>query len=217
VTCEQAHEAMGVALLTRTAMPAEVEAHLASCPSCRAERDELAALPRLLALAGPDPFDATAADPHDIVPDDLTLQRLLREVRRRRQRVRLAIGAAAAAGLVLVGIPVAMLATRPTTTSSASIERTATDPATGVSAAAAIKPSTEGSDLSMSVEGVPPGTWCTIQVVAKDGSWHKAASWQAEYNGSGQVTGSVPVPPAQIQRIEVRDDNGRLLLPMPLA
>lgn len=76
---------------------AEVEAHLAECKACRAEYEELAALPALLAKVSPDDIA------HAVQPPRAVLDRLLATRAKRRRRARLVLVAAASAAVLAAG------------------------------------------------------------------------------------------------------------------
>jgi len=127
-TCHQAGGEAAVALLTRRPVPADVAAHLDSCPTCGPEWERLGGLADLLAAAREvDAEQAPAAGP------DL-LERLLVEAARSRRRRRVGLAAACAAAVVLIA-------------GSAELALRADDagrPASGPGASAAPGPATSG-------------------------------------------------------------------------
>jgi hypothetical protein len=227
VTCDEALESASVALLTGESMDEPVQTHLAGCERCRQELARLAPLPAVLGRLSRDDLDvlrpadsgaepATAGSP----PGPALLDRLLaaaaRERRARRARV---LAVAAAAVLVLVvplgvwGIVRLNQSTAPVVaTGTDTVSWSATDASTGISGKAKIWKSAWGSGLTVSVSGVPSGTRCTIVVVTKDGARQTAASWQASYAGTAQVQGNVAAPVSTIARIDIVDENGKVLL-----
>lgn len=129
---------------------AVVEAHLAACTVCRAERDELAPLPPLLGLAGPDSPPA---------PDDLR-PRVLRTAGRRRQVPILV----AAALMLLAGLAGGLVVTLGTGAPDADmvVALGAADTA-GVSGDAELLQTDAGVRLDLALAGVQP---------ASDGYYH---------------------------------------------
>jgi hypothetical protein len=216
VTCEAALESAAAALLTSDPLAADVEAHLATCPSCGEELSWLAPLPSLLSLL--DAGDLEPTEPAGAALLDRLLAAAEHERRRRRRRVSLL--AVAAAVVLLLLVPAAVLGVqqlRHTTTSvagnlPAQINRTATNASTGVSGMAKVWKSAWGSDLAVSISGVPSGTRCTIVVVTSDGRQQTAATWVASYQGTAQVRGNVAAPVSAIERIDIVDDSGKVLL-----
>ena len=98
-----------------------------------------------------------------------------------------------------------------------SIERTATDSTTGVSAQVRLWQEKQGSGLTVAISGVIPGTKCTVDVVQRDGSRQVAATWWATDAGTASVGGSVATHFADIARLEIVDASGKVLVPVPLG
>ena len=97
MTCEQVREAAAVRLLTGGPPDPEVEAHVADCVGCRAELDQLAPLPGLLAMAST-AVEQLQAPP----PDDALLERLLSAAAAERHRRRVRAGVIAVVGVAAV-------------------------------------------------------------------------------------------------------------------
>lgn len=73
-----------------------------------------------------------------------------------------------------------------------------------------------GTQVVARVAGVPAGTVCTLRAVAKDGTVSTLGSWtvgRGEYRGQKMVLeGSTALRPGQIDRIELADSGGRVLV-----
>jgi hypothetical protein len=218
VTCDTALEAVAVRLLTSGPAEPDVDAHVASCASCRDEVARLTPLPGLLESAAAD-IDLLGQPP----PGDALLARLLAaaaEERRERRRAWRFVAAAAAALVLLVpvgvwtwdhhsGSPGAVSA-------SQGFSTMAHDPSTGVTGHVQLTAAAWGSTLAMSISGVTQGTRCTLVVVTSDGSRQTAATWQASYRGTAHVQGTVAAPMDTIARVDVVDStSGRVLLRVP--
>ncbi|WP_182902970.1 anti-sigma factor [Microbispora sp. H10830] len=73
-----------------------------------------------------------------------------------------------------------------------------------------------GTQVVARVAGAPAGTVCTLRAVAKDGTVSTLGSWtvgRGEYRGQKMVLeGSTALRPGQIDRIELADSGGRVLV-----
>ncbi|MEU8178315.1 zf-HC2 domain-containing protein [Microbispora hainanensis] len=77
-----------------------------------------------------------------------------------------------------------------------------------------------GTQVVARVAGVPAGTVCTLRAVAKDGAVSTLGSWtvgRGEFRGQNMVLeGSTALRPGQIDRIELTDPAGRVLVTVSL-
>lgn len=215
MTCDDVLAEVATALLTGVPLDDATEAHAAACDVCADEIGQLRGMRALLDLASePAPVDATGGDP-------VALTRLLEAAGARRRRHRLMVVAAVAAVVVLlplgVWLGVATVSHRSASVqATASIERASVDRATGVSGIVHVQPVAGGSDVVMSVAGVPAGTRCTLTVVTRDGQHVVVTRWRADYAGTAHTGGTVGVSATSIARVELVDSTGALLLPVPL-
>lgn len=203
-----------------------VEEHVAACPQCRTELDELQAMEE--AMGGMPPEMLLDGPPDDA---DLVLQRTLRQVRAerggqvRRRQVGIGLVAAVVAAVVLGGGFVAGRSTAPqealpTPTTQPTIEDnvkvgTAKDPATGALMTVKVKPAAGWVRVNASVAGVVKNTKCKLLIVAKDGTRHEAGSWLVSQLGEKEGTnldGSALVAPDDVAAVEVRDFDGKPLV-----
>jgi anti-sigma factor RsiW len=139
------------------------EAHLAGCPTCRQELQELREIDAAIRRVPPEAF--LEGPPADA---DLVLQRVLREVR---APPRLRSGAAAASSVWISGA----------------------DARTGAELVAAVAEAGHGVRLTAVVVGVPAGERCTLVVIDRTGTRYTAVRWIAPECGGGGVQGSAPV------------------------
>jgi hypothetical protein len=213
VICESARESAAVALLTGEPLGPDVETHLDGCELCAAEVGRLRPLPALLATAPADIDQLLSAPP----PGDALLERLLAAARSSKDRRRRTTVLAVAAALVLLLVlPLGawFVASRGT---PSSFDRTATNAATGVTGRVQLARGDWGSNLTMDISGVEAGTRCTLVVVTDTGERQTAATWEANYEGTAQVRGTVAAPFAHIARVDVVDDrSGQVLLAVPV-
>lgn len=209
-----------------------VDEHLASCPDCTRELEELRAMEAAL---GEVPPEAMLDGPPE--GGDLLLQRTLRQVRAERggvaRRRQFALGAAAAvvAALVLgAGVFVGKV-----TTSDGGIAQTtapavapdpsgtklatATDPVTKASMTVKIVPAAGWVRANFAINGIPEGQKCRIFVVAKDGSRQEAGSWLVSKKGAAEGTnldGSALVAPNDVRSVVVENFDGQKFVEVPV-
>ena len=194
-----------------------VEEHLAGCPECRREWEELRQMVDVLDDLPPEAF-------LDGPPDggDLLLQRTLRQVRaetgtrRRRRRFTIAVVAAAVlaavlAGGVMIGRTTAppVVAAAPAPSPDAMVLSGGGDP--GVSMTATVSPAAGWVRLRVTVAGIPPGERCRLVVVAADGSRQVAGSWLVPPTGwhAGlTLDGSAIVAPGPVAAVVVENEAG---------
>jgi anti-sigma factor RsiW len=195
-----------------------VEEHLAGCPACRREWEELRGMVDLLDDVPPEAF-------LDGPPDaDLVLQRAVRRVRsesqgqhRRRRSAVVAAAAVVAAGVLGGGVvigrttatPPPALQAAPAPAADARVLSGGGEP--GISMTATLTPAAGWVRLSTSVQGVPPGERCHIVVVADDGSRHIAGSWVVPERGwraGVTLDGSAIVALDQVAAVVVENEAG---------
>jgi hypothetical protein len=197
-----------------------VEEHLAVCPACRREWEELREMTDLLGEVPPEVFLEGPPD------GDLVLQRTLRQIRSetgtRRQRSRLALAAAAVIGVgVVLGGGIAVGRTAVTDVVAAAPAPAPADADTrvltgtgpdGVVMTARLTPATGWVRLTATVQGIPAGERCRIIVVSRDGSRAVAGSWLVPQTGWREpmtLDGSAIVPPDQVASVVVENEAGR--------
>jgi anti-sigma factor RsiW len=192
-----------------------VEEHLAGCPACRREWEELRGMVDLLDDVPPEAF-------LDGPPDaDLMLQRTVRQVRveattqRRRRRFLLTGVAAAALAVVLGGGVLVGRETAPpppvVTAAPGAVQLTGGG-TPGVSMTATLTPAAGWVRLSTSVKGIPAGERCFIVVVARDGTRQIAGSWlvsQGGWRDGITLDGSALVPLDQVAEVVIENEAGR--------
>jgi anti-sigma factor RsiW len=195
-----------------------VEEHLATCPACRRELEDLTAVTDLL---GEVPPEALLEGPPE---GDLVLRRTLRQIRsesaqkRRRQLLpRLASAAAAVALLLAGGVAVGRAtAPEPVVVATAAPQDGGVtlrgDGEPGVSMAAVVSPAAGWVRVSTTVRGIPAGERCRVVVLTRDGRREVAASWLTSARGQTdgtQVAGAAIVPPDQVAGVAVENEAGR--------
>lgn len=214
-----------------------VREHVARCVRCRAEYDELAGLPVLLARLTEAEAQACGIAATGVAPGRLLAAAGERVHRARRLRV---LAAAAAAFLVLLagtagwaladGDDSSTRAAPPSATATPSVPppasplptgppgRTvrASDAASGAGAELRYAATAWGSDVDLRLTGVKPGTLCRLDVYGTDGRAETASSWQVPATGYGsqeQIRGSTSIEIGDIAGFAVHaiEDDTRLL------
>lgn len=208
-----------------------VDEHLASCPDCTREIEDLRAMEAYL---GEVPPEAMLDGPPE--GGDLLLQRTLRQVRAERggvaRRRQFALGAAAAvvAALVLGAGVFVGKATSPDVTAlptpttvapdpAGTKLATATDPVTKASMTVKVIPAAGWVRTNVAVNGIPEGEKCRIFVVAKDGSRQEAGSWVVSKKGATEganLDGAALVPPNDVKSVVVENFAGKKFVEVPI-
>ncbi|MFI5842002.1 anti-sigma factor family protein [Catenuloplanes sp. NPDC051500] len=232
MNAEVEHSQLIGAYVLETLEPAErsdVEAHLATCETCRAELADLEAMKEAL---GEIPPEALLHGPPDA---DLVLQRTLQQIRREKSS-----GALRQRGLIVTAAAVALVAAIgggvlvgrgtgdpggtppqaiPATAAPGTRVATTLDPATNVRLTASVTPAAGWVRVNAAVAGIPHGEDCRLIVVTKDGDRQIAGGWlvseQGEVNGT-MLDGSASVAPDDVASIEIVNTAGRVFVSVPI-
>ena len=237
--CIDVRTSLGVYMLGSLdpAERSQVENHLADCPACRDELAGLAGLPAMLGRVEEGQLDQMAGPPPELL-DGL----LARAAERRRGwlgRLGRAGGRGAgwaplAAAACLLLVAGALLggflfpfgsqdtASPPSASPSppaatAGIERIAAEnPGTGIKGYVLLKKKPWGTEVELHLAGVPKGSHCRLQVIARDGRRDALGSWYVPYDeGYGEYRGSTMFPRGQLFSFEIVGLDGRPLLAIP--
>jgi hypothetical protein len=188
---------------------AEFETHLTECPDCRHTIADLAGIPGLLSRVSP----ADLTDPEH-APDTL-VPRLLREVRRSGRRRRLVVGTLAAAAVVLAVAGTALVVSgddAPSTPVATAMTAVVPSP---VTASVALVSHPWGTAITMECRYDDASEWSRpYDLVAVDdaGTSYDLATWVVGPGKTASLTGSVPVQPEHLDRLEIRTTTGQALL-----
>jgi anti-sigma-K factor RskA len=205
----------------------EFETHLESCERCRSSVAELTVIPGLLARldserafalldeqSGP---DAAGLAPIAPAPAELVARIERRQAVRRRRRIRVLVGLAAAAVVAgAIAIPVA-ITTAPHPTVTTALSRVVDSP---LSADVKLTTVGWGTKVEMScsygeaAKGTPADTrWdYALWVVSRDGASSELSSWSAKSESTVNLTAGTSVAVDQIAQVQVRADDGTVLL-----
>lgn len=208
----------------------EFETHLEGCERCRSSVSELTGLPGLLGRlepsrafdvlrdpAGMDAMDAASAPVIARPPAELVARIERHEDRRRLRRTRVLIGVAAAAIVAgAIALPVA-LTTAPHPTVTTVLTPVVSSP---LSAQVSLTTVGWGTRLEMNCRygDAPPGTpestrWdYELWVVARNGTESELSSWSAKSDSTVNLSAGTSVPVSRIAAVQVRADDGTILL-----
>jgi hypothetical protein len=205
--CPQAEESLG-ALVLGALDPAardEVEEHVRGCASCSAILGELAPLPGLLhRIDLPSAEEAPSQDVLERAIAQARAQEPAQLPRRRWKAGAAASAAAVAAGVLVVGV---LVSSHPQ-----SVTVSATSAATDVSAKVVVTPTDTGTELALTLQGVPAGEHCQLVAVGRDGSREVASTWIANYEGDAVVVGNTSETRAVLRRLEITTTDGQTLV-----
>ena len=193
----------------------QVSEHLAACPGCREELDELESLRSRLEQV---PVEAFLDGPPEGA--DLLLARTIRRARAER-RPPPVWTVAAAVLLVLVALAGGLLiglntggGPAPIALPAGSTKVAASNPANGVHMTVVITPANGWVRLEGAFTGVPGHARCYLMVVDRSGHRVIAGSWLAPYKsppGGERVSGSALVPRDDVAAVQVVTFGGQVL------
>lgn len=182
-----------------------VDAHLATCPHCRAEVVDAAPLPDLLRKLPPEPLDLPEPRVDAEIHDLLHRMRAHRTAARRRTRTLLA--ASAAAVVVVVGGLSLYDPTQPATPGTPFVASGAT-PVTGKVSMTG-KP--WGTSLEVALSDMPKGGRFILQVRGVNGTVEQAATWAVDSTTDVRVMGACSMKPERIQSLRVMTVSGQVI------
>ena len=192
-----------------------VEDHLQVCAECREEVADLAALPPLLGRLRP---DEAAADLTGTPVD--VLDRVLAAVaaERRRQNVAMWAWRAATAAAVLALVFV----WRPWTASPAddAIQAEARPVVAAASATSGVVDAYAwewGTTVQLDVTQLPDRGGYVLWAVSDDGMRQQAGAWGPTAAGGAKVRGASAIQRDDLERVEVTDESGEVLLIFPFG
>jgi predicted anti-sigma-YlaC factor YlaD len=223
--CAETRISLGVYVLGAID-PAEralVDAHLATCRDCRDELAGLASLPALLARVNPEELsriDAEGGKPADLEPPQELIGTVLDLAAARRRRTRWRYLATAAAAIALVfGVFGGLAAqspgasTNPFNPGSASWSKTtASNTATGTTAAVYYADEDWGTAFAAKVQGIPVGTTCKMWVTYTDGTHAYVTAWMTGVDeGKVYYWGSLPSTGKDLASFQITAGNHTLV------
>jgi hypothetical protein len=205
----------------------EFELHLEGCQRCRSAVAELAVLPGLLGrldparavelLATDEGTDAASLAAAVPPAAELVARIEGRERQRRSRRIRTMLAVAALAVAVsAIAIPVA-ISSAPPATIATSLSQTVVSP---LSADVKLTTVGWGTRIEMNCRYGEPAAGTTdhtrwnyaLWVVSRNGAASELSSWSATSDSTVTLSAGTSVPVNQIAEVQVRDDDGTVLL-----
>lgn len=203
---------------------ARFEQHLALCPECGRQLEELCGLVPVLAELAP-PGTGVPAPPNG----DRILGKLVKEVsvERKRRRSRRMFAIAASIAMIIAGPTVALLATRndqgaqPQPFAASTVTHSGTDATTGAQATVGTIEKKWGTAVALSLRGVDgPVTTCKLVAFGKDGKAQTVSTWSVPAKGYGtadqpeplELSGGAGMMPSEISHFDVIANNGKKLV-----
>jgi len=174
-----------------TAERRRLEAHLPTCPACRAELSRLAPLPALLADI-PETMRDTARSPGRVAWP------------------RWAAGAAAclAAAAVTSGF---LLSSGSGGHRGAAVTLSGANPAAHVVATAILTPTSWGTSIQLQVNGLPENVECRLVIRSRAGQAEVSGAWNDWQHGPVSIPASASWRPSDIASLQVRTTTGNLV------
>ena len=186
-----------------------LEAHLPTCPACRAELARLAPLPGLLAGI-PESMRDTAPSPgRQTRSPGRQARRPARVLRPGGTRLR-AAGAAACltAAAVTAGF---WLSSGSGGQHAAALTLAGANPATHVSATATLTATSWGTSIQLQVRGLPENVECRLVVRSRTGRTEVSGVWDAWANGPVSIPASASWRPSDIASLQVSTTTRNLV------
>jgi len=201
--CAEWHGDIG-AYVVGALSPAEADRmlrHLRGCAGCWADYQDLVPVRDWL----------SRLDPTDGMPARQPLVRLplerARPPRHRVARRRWTVASGIAAAAIAV---IAVLSSHP-----AAPGFQAFDAATRVHGQAMLHATPTGTQIDLTVGGLPAGQRCILVTVSTAGT-AIAGTWTAQYSGTAQITGTSAIPRGQLTALRIEAPSHRLLLSIPV-
>ena len=193
---------------------AATEAHLEGCAACRAEAEALAPMAVVLRRADPARLSPSPSPPAHL--GDRIARRIAAERRAtRRRHVRIGLGLGAAAAAATAGILLATVFSGSPSEGPAGQTVAFRDLPKGVSVNASLEARPWGSDVSVRVWGVRPGTLCTVWLRREDGTRVPAGSFRYVYaDASAAPELSSGLDPPEVTAIGVEAGSKTFVAPI---
>lgn len=211
---QQQREALG-AYVVGALDPAErrgIELHLRQCRGCTDELARLSALPAMLGRVSEQEVQAGLLVPSQDLLDGV-IRRLAdteRILRARLRRWRLTAAAACVVALVA-----AVVAVTPWDSGPDRLVVTATPlPATSAAATGEVAAIAWewGTTVELQAADLPRRDAYVLWAVAEDGRRERAGTWGVTSSGNARVRGASSIDRAELDRVEVTDDDGTVLM-----
>jgi anti-sigma factor RsiW len=203
------------------------EDHLATCPTCGAELDDLSGMKEL--LSGIEPVGPPASPETATGPQVIDL--LSRRAAAQRRRSRWQVAAGAAAGVVLLaggGVAGVAAASQSSPTSAVALptgqQHHAVDAATGTTGTVGLVSEGWGTQVVLDLAKVRGPLECELIAVSKTGEQRVVVGWHVPPAGYGVpahpahllVEGGTSIPRSDLAAVIVKVVHGRTLVHIPV-
>ncbi|HEX2895592.1 MAG TPA: zf-HC2 domain-containing protein [Marmoricola sp.] len=188
------------------------EQHLATCADCRDTVADLAGLPGLLARVSVEDLADRTPAPDTLVP------RLVREVRRSGRRRRLVVAGLTAAAVVLAvagTVTIVDSQQQPDRQTGETMEAMEAVVPSPVTATAAVVRRAWGTEITMKCRYGDSTEWSrpyALVAVDDGGRTYQIGTWVVGPGKTASISGSVPVQPEHLDRLEIQLLSGTPLL-----
>jgi Putative zinc-finger len=180
---------------------AQVKRHLQACPACKADYQDLVPVRDLL---------DRAATVDGIADGQVSARPPLEPLRRRGSRTRRHWPAAAVVGAAAAAVAIAVITARPVAPVFHAFDR-----ASGAHGQAQLRATPSGTQISLTISGLPPDQRCILIALSPAGT-DVAATWNTAYTGTAHIEGTSAIPVNQITALEVESPAHRFLLRIPV-
>lgn len=194
----------------------DVEAHLATCTSCRDELSRLSALPQLLGRLSPDEASEDTLVPPDGSAPRLVLAaaaeaaRLDRQVRRWRRVAAVTTAAAVLFGVLFAVDPFGGGGSNLEPPIVAQMQQVAPD-ASATDGSASAYAWEWGTTIELDVARLPERDRYVLLAVAEDGRREQTGTWGATEARTARLRSASSIARDELSRVEVTDSDGTVL------
>jgi hypothetical protein len=187
-----------------------IDQHVRECEVCQADLVRLAGLPGLMAQLS---IDEVIADVIDQPTTATTIPRSPRTLRKWLATAALIIAiAGSVAGGLLARTTGPSPAAGPSSVRSQTFTLTGSNTTTRVRGSASLRAESWGTEIWVTLHGVPGGVQCALVVRARDGRSVVGGTWSSGNSTAGVwVPASAPFRPSQIASLEVATPTKRLI------